>query len=342
MMNVTRIGFDIAKQVFQVHGVDVQGKVVLRKSLSRGKVVEFFAPLPACLIGLEAGGGAHYWAWELTKLGHDVKLIAPQFVAPYRKSGKAGKNDKNDAEAICEAVGRPSMRFVPIKSEDQQAVLMLHRARELAVTERTALVNQIRGLLGEFGIIVAQGRERLQKELPVLLEDAENGLPLLARQTFAELAERLRALNDRITAYDQRLQQLARESEAARRLIAVEGVGAITATAVVASVGDGKTFQNGRQFAAWLGLTPRQYSSGGKAKLGGISKRGDSYLRTLLIHGARAVLRLTAQRTDKKSRWAEAVKARPGENIAALALAAKQARILWAMLTGGEEYRLAA
>ncbi|HYQ92629.1 MAG TPA: IS110 family transposase [Candidatus Competibacteraceae bacterium] len=341
-MNVIRIGLDIAKQVFQIHGVDTHGKVVLRQSLSRGKVLAFFANLPACLIGLEAGGGAHYWGRELTRLGHEVRLIAPPLVVPYRKSGKAGKNDKNDAEAICEAVGRPSMRFVPIKSEDQQAVLMLHRARELAVTERTALVNQIRGLLGEFGIVVAQGRERLQQALPLLLEDAENGLPLLARETFAELAERLRIFDHQITAYDRRLEQLAREREPARRLMTVDGVGPITATAVVATLGDGLEFRNGRQFAAWLGLTPRQYSSGGKTKLGSISKRGNSYLRTLLIHGARAVLRLTARRTDQKSRWAEAVKARRGENIAAIALAAKHARILWAMVTHGEEYRLAA
>lgn len=327
-MNVTRIGLDIAKHVFQVHGVDRHGNVVLHKSLSRSKIAAFFANLPACLIGLEAGGGAHYWARELTRLGHQVRLLAPQWVAPYRKSGKAGKNDKNDADAICEAVGRPSMRFVPIKSEDQQAVLTVHRARDLVVAERTVLVNQIRGLLGEFGIVVAQGRERLQQILPLILEDAENGLPPLARETFAELAERLRDLNTRITAYDQRLQQQARESEPARRVMVMAGVGPITTTAVVAALGKGHEFKTGRQFAAWLGLTPRQYSSGGKTKLGGISKHGDQYLRTLLIQGARTVLRLTARRQDRISRWAEAVKGRRGPNIAAIALAAKHACIL--------------
>lgn len=338
-MNATRIGLDIAKQVFQVHGVDELGKVVLRKTLKRDQVTTFFANVPVCLIGLEAGGGSHYWARELTRLGHEVKLMAPQFVAPYRKSGKTGKND---AEAICEAVGRPNMRFVPIKSEEQQAVLMIHRARELAVSERTALVNQIRGLLGEFGVVVAQGRERFEKELPLILANLDNGLPTLARETFTELAARLWALNERISGYDRHLQHRAQESESARRLMAVEGVGPVTATAVVATVGDAHEFSTGRQFAAWLGLTPRQSSSGGKTRLGGISKRGNVYLRTLLVHGARSVLQLTESRSDRKSQWVEAVKKRRGDNIAAIALAAKHARILWAMLVRGETYQLAA
>lgn len=341
-MNVTRIGLDIAKQVFQVHGVDERDKVVLRKTLKRGQVLTFFANLPPCRIGLEAGGGSHYWARELTRLGHEVKLIAPQFVAPYRKSGKTGKNDRNDAEAICEAVGRPNLRFVPIKSEEQQAVLTIHRARELAVSERTALVNQIRGLLGEFGIVVAPGRERFEKELPMILADLENGLPVLARETLTNLAARLRAVNEQVTGYDQRLQQLARDSEPARRVMAVEGIGPVTATAVVATVGDGHEFHSSREFAAWLGLTPRQSSSGGKSRLGGITKRGNEYLRRLFIHGARSVLRLAGSRTDRKSRWAEGVKGRRGENIAAIALAAKHARILWALLTRGEAYQVAA
>lgn len=339
-MNATCIGLDIAKQVFQVHGVDEHGHVVLRKTLKRKQVLTFFANLPPCLIGVEAGGGSHYWARELTRLGHEVKLIAPQFVAPYRKSGKAGKNDQNDAEAICEAVGRPNMRFVPIKSEEQQAVLTLHRARELAVSERTALVNQIRGLLGEFGVVVASGRERFEKELPVLLADLDNGLPVLARETFTNLASRLRGLNEQVTEYDQRLQQLARGSEPVQRLMEVEGIGPVTATAVVATVGDGHEFHSGREFAAWLGLTPRQSSSGGKSRLGGITKRGNEYLRRLFIHGARSVLRLTGSRADRKSRWAEGVKGRRGDNIAAVALAAKHARIIWALVTRGEAYQV--
>lgn len=221
-MNVTRIGLDIAKQVFQVHGVDEHDNVVLRKTLKRAQVLTFFANLPPCRIGLEAGGGLHDWARELTRLGHEVKLIAPQFVAPYRKSGKTGKNDRNDAEAICEAVGRPNLRVVPIKSEEQQAVLTIHRARELAVSERTALVNQIRGLLGEFGIVVAPGWERFERELPIVLADLEKGLPVLARETLTNLAARLRAVNEHVTGYDRRLQPLARDSEPARRVMAVK------------------------------------------------------------------------------------------------------------------------
>lgn len=338
-MKLTRIGLDTAKQVFQVHGVDEHGKAVLEKQLARGRVLEFFSNLPPCLVGIEACAGTHYWARELSKLGHTVRLMAGQFVAPYRKSGK---NDANDAEAICEAVGRPTMRFVSVKSVEQQAILAVHRARSLLVEERTALVNQTRGLLGEFGITVAQGIDRLRRALPEILEDGENGLPGLARETFADLLEQLRALDVRVVHYDRRIETLAREMESARRLMAIAGIGPITATALVATVGDAKVFSHGRQFAAWLGLTPRQHSSGGKSKLGRISKRGDVYLRTLLIHGARSVLRLTAKKTDLKSRWAEGLKQRSGNNIAATALAAKHARIIWAMLARDTDYRLAA
>jgi transposase len=338
-MKIVRIGIDIAKQVLQVHGVDRRGKVVMRKQLTRGKLLPFFAQLSPCLIGMEACATAHYWARELTKLGHDVRLMAPQFVRPYRQNPK---NDSNDAEAICEAVSRPTMRFVPVKSVAQQAVLTIHRARELLVRDRTALVNQMRGLLAEYGLIGAQGIERFRQTLPRLLEDADNGLPILASDVIAELQERLRDLDQRIAAYDSRLAGLARQSDAARRLMQLEGVGAVTATAIVATIGDGTVFKNGRQFAAWLGLVPRQYSSGGKPRLGRISKRGDAYLRTLLIHGTRSVLRLTGQRTDAKSRWAEQLKQRRGSNVAAVALAAKHARIIWAMLARNQEYRTAA
>jgi transposase len=338
-MKITRIGIDLAKQVFQVHGVDRHGKVVIRKQLTRGKMRGFFAQLPSCLIGIEACASAHYWARELSQFGHTVRLIAPQFVRPYRKNPK---NDGNDAEAICEAVSRPNMRFVPVKSVAQQAVLTGHRARELWVGDRPALVNQIRGLLAEYGIVVPQGIARLRRVLPSVLEDAVNGLPVLAREGVAELQERLWALDERIATDDRRIAQLARQSEAAQRLMQLEGVGAVTATAMVATIGDGKTFKNGRQFAAWLGLVPQQYSSGGKTRLGHISKRGNVYLRTLLIHGARSVLQLTGKRTDGKSRWAEQLKQRRGTNIAAVALAAKHARIIWAMLARGQEYRRAA
>jgi transposase len=337
-MKITRIGIDLAKNVFQVHGVDQHGKTVLQKQLSRAKVEAFFAGLSPCLIGMEACAGAHYWARELAKHGHNVRLIAAQFVRPYRKNEK---NDKNDAEAICEAVGRPNMRFVPVKSVEQQAVLTIHRVRSLRVAERTALVNQIRGLLSEYGIVMAQGIARLRRELPGILEDANNNLPDLARVVFSELRLQLLALDRQIIDYDRRIAQLAARSEPAQRLMKLDGIGPLTATAIVASIQDGKCFKNGRQFTAWLGLTPRQHSSGGKARLGGISKRGDVYLRTLLIHGSRSVLLRTASRTDAKSRWVEALKARSCHNVAAVALAAKHARIIWAMLARNQAYRQA-
>lgn len=337
-MKVTTIGLDIAKNVFQIHGVDEKGKVVLRKMLKRDKVTEFFANLPPCLIGIEACGSAHHWARTLARFGHTVRLMAGQFVASYRKSGK---NDGNDAEAICEAVSRPNMRFVPVKSEEQQAVLMVHRARSLVIESRTAQVNQIRGLLAEFGIVVAQGIKKLRGQLPEILEDAENGLPALARETLAELLEQWRYLDKRVAQYDRQIAQLAAASEPAQRLMGVEGIGPLTATAVVASVGDAKVFTSGRQFAAWLGMVPRQHSSGGKFRLGAITKRGDAYLRRLLIHGARSVLASIGRRGDAKSHWAKSVQERRGANVAAVALAAKHARIVWAMLAKGEAYRVA-
>jgi transposase len=335
-MNITQVGLDIAKQVFQVHGVNEHGKPQLRKQLSRAKVLEFFAQLPPCLIGIEACGGAHYWGRQLSKLGHTVKLMAAQFVIPYRKRSK---NDANDAEAICEAVGRPNMHFVAIKSEEQQSVLMVHRARTLVVANRTAQVNQIRGLLGEFGLVVAKGVGRLRRELPGILEDAENGLPALAREVFAGLLEQFHELDVRITAYDRQIRALAEASEPARRLMKLEGVGAQSATALVASIGDPHVFKSGRSFACSLGITPRQHSSGGKERLGQITRRGDRYLRTLLVHGARAYLRVVDQKTDAKSVWARAVKERRHVNVAAVALAAKHARIAWAILARGTEYR---
>jgi transposase len=336
-MQAVRIGLDIAKSSFQVHGVDAHGKVVVRKQLSRSKVLPYFAQLPPCLVGLEACGGAPYWARELQKLGHDVRLMAVAMIHPYRTNQK---NDANDAEAICEAVSRPRTRFVPVKSEGQQAVLTVHRARELLVTERTALANQIRGVLMEYGIVIAQGIQRLRRELPEVL--TRETLPGLVREVVEELRERLLELDRRITEYDHRVEQLAKQNEATRRLMQVAGVGPITATAVVATIGQGQAFQHGRQFAAWLGLVPKQYSTGGKTVLGRITKQGNVYLRTLLIHGARAVLQFSAKRTDRKSRWVEAVRQRRGNNIAAVALAAKHARLLWALLAHGQDYQLAA
>ena len=335
-MEITRVGLDIAKRVFQVHGVDERGRAAVTKKLSRAEVLEFFAQLRPCLIGIEACGGAHYWGRELGRLGHTVKLMAAQFISPYRKSGK---NDANDAEAICEAVGRPNMRFVGIKSEEQQAVLMMHRVRTLVVANRTALVNQVRGLLGEFGIVVPVGIGRLRAQLPQILEDAENGLPTLARRILADLLQQLHHLDELVEHYERELGALAQLSEPAQRLMQINGIGPITATALVASVGDARVFKNGRQFAAWLGLTPRQYSSGGITRLGRITKRGDRYLRMLLVHGARALLRFVNRKTDARSAWAKALKERRHVNIAAVALAAKHARIIWALLAKGSEYR---
>jgi transposase len=335
MKQVKRIGIDLAKSVFQIHGVDAHENVVLRRQVRRAKLRAFFAQCPPCHIGMEACGSAHYWARELDRLGHTVRLIAPQFVTPYRKNDK---NDGNDAEAVCEALGRPTMRFVPIKDEEQQAVLCVHRARSLLVEERTALANQLRGLLAEYGLVIPQGVARLRAALPGILEDAENGLPLLAREVFADLTARLQGLDTHIATYDRRILHLARTMAAAKRLLQVEGVGPLTATALVASVGDARLFKNGRQFAAWLGLVPRQHSTGGKSRLGRITKRGDVYLRTLLVHGARSLLRQRGKKTNAKLCWAAALAERRGVNKAAVALAAKQARILWALLAHESDY----
>ena len=335
-MKITRVGFDIAKQVLQVHGVDEHGVARLRKTLTRAKVVDFFAQLLPCVVGMEACGGAHYWGREITKLGHTVKLMAAQFVIPYRKRGK---NDANDAEAICEAVGRPNMHFVAVKTEEQQSVLMVHRARSLVMANRTAQVNQIRRLLGEFGLIVPQGVAHLRKQLPQILEDAENGLPALAREVLAGLLEQFHELDRDIVQYDCKIRELAKQSEPARRLLQVESIVPMTATAIVASMGDPHVFKSGRNYAASLGLAPRQHSSGGKTCLGPITKQGDRYVRTLLIHGARAFLRMVDKKTDAKSDWARRLKERRHANVAAVALAAKHARIAWAMLAKGTEYR---
>ncbi|MEJ2646067.1 MAG: IS110 family transposase [Gammaproteobacteria bacterium] len=337
MKQIRRIGVDLAKNVFQVHGVDSHDRVVMRRALSRAKLRESFAQLPPCRVGMEACGSAHHWAREFERLGHTVRLMAPQFVSPYRKNDK---NDGNDAEAICEALGRPNMRFVPIKDAEQQALLCMHRARALLVAERTALVNQIRGLLSEYGIVVGQGVSRLRRSLPEVLEDADNGLPTLAREVFAERYSHLQGLDGRIETYDRRLSALAQQMAPARRLMQVPGVGPLTATAVVATVGDARVFRNGRQFAAWLGLVPRQHSSAGKTRLGRITKRGDAYLRTLLVHGARSVLCRPGE--DPRRRWGQALVQRRGFNKAAVALAAKQARLLWALLAHQDDYRPAA
>lgn len=336
-MKLKRIGVDLAKQVFQLHGVDSHEQVQCRKQLKRAQMLDFFRQLEPCLVAMEACGGAHYWARELIKLGHQVRLIAPQFVKPYVKSGK---NDANDAEAICEAASRPTMRFVPIKTAEQQAGQSLHRIRSRLIRARTALVNEIRGLLGEFGLVIAQrGAAAAHRLLQQSLETPDNGLPGKMRELLKELQDELFAYDERLTRFDQVLQQQARSDERCQRLLKVEGIGPISATAIVAAVGDAKQFSSARQFAAWLGLVPSQHSSGGKNQLGSISKKGDTYLRTLLIHGARSVLLACKAKTDRRSLWVQQVQCRRNTNIATVALANKNARIIWAILSKGESYQ---
>ena len=335
-MKITTVGIDLAKNVFQVHGVDEGGKVVLKKSLKRTQVVPFFANLEPCRIGLEACGGAHHWARALERLGHTVKLMAPQFVKPYVKTNK---NDAADAEAICEAVARPSMRFVPIKTHEQQAVLALHRARQGFVKARTGQANQIRGLLAEYGIVIAQGIGHIAQRLPEILEDSENGLPGVFRELLQRLGEHLKALDQQVDELDAQIQRWHRAQAASRKLAAIPGIGPLTASALVATIGDGRQFENGRQLAAWLGLVPKQCSSGGKPTPLGISKRGDVYLRTLLIHGARAVIRVAKCQSDHAGSWLARLLGRRNQNVAAVALANKNARIVWALLVHDRPFR---
>ena len=334
-MNIKRVGIDLAKQVFQVHGVDYQDKVVLRKQLRRNQLLSYFATLPPCLIGMEACGGAHHWARELQKLGHTVKLIAPQFVKPYVKSNK---NDANDAEAICEAVGRPTMRFVSVKTIAQQDLQAIHRIRSELVRQRTAKVNQIRGFLAEYGLVVGRQVATLRRALPERLEDAENGLSFDFRALLEDLRQDLIRLDERVAEMDKKVHTLADSMPATKLLQSIPGIGPISATAIVCAVGDGKQFKRGRDLAAWLGLTPRQQSSGGKDRLLGISKRGDTYLRTLLIQGAKSVLKVVDKKTDPRSLWLQNLCARKHKNIAAVALANKNARIAWALLSNETSY----
>ena len=334
-MKITTIGVDLAKTVFAIHGVDARGKAVLRKSLKRHQVLAFFGNLPPCLVGMEACGSAHHWARQLTALGHTVKLMAPQFVKPYVKTNK---NDSADAEAICEAVARPTMRFVPGKTAESQAILAVHRARQAFVKARTAQANQIRGLLSEFGLVIPQGLGRIAPQIPRILEDADNGLPDTMRPLIARLAAHLKELDRQVDELEAEIQAWHRQSDASRRLQKVPGIGPLTASALVASIGDATAFVNGRQFAAFLGLVPRQHSSGGKPTLLGISKRGDVYLRTLLIHGACAVIRASERKTDTDS-WLKRLMGRRNKNVAAVALANKNARIVWALLAHGRDYQ---
>jgi transposase len=336
-MQVTTIGLDIAKNVFQVHGVDARGRVVLRKRLARGKVLAWFANLPRSRVGLEACGGAHHWARELQALGHDARLMPPQYVKAYVKTNK---HDAADAEACCEAVQRPGMRFVPVKTKNQQATLMLHRVRDQLIGQRTATINALRGHLTEFGIVAAQ-RQAGMRSLLALIGEAEGGIPPLAREVLQTLATHLRELESKLAVLDRRLVALTRTDQTCRTLSQVPGVGPVIATAFAATVPDAGAFRSGRHLAAWLGLVPRQHSSGGKVRHLGLSKRGDGYLRRQLIHGARALVWRTPAREGKLRLWINGLRQRRPFNVAVAAVANKLARILWAMLRHGEAYRAA-
>lgn len=334
-MQIKTIGIDLAKAVFQVHGVDAHGKTVLKKQLKRTQMVEFFANLSPCLIGMEACGSAHYWARKLQAFGHTVRLMAPQFVKPYVKTNK---NDAADAEAICEAVTRPTMRFVPVKHVEQQAVLAVHRVRQGLVKARTAQANQIRGLLSEFGLVIPQGIAHISKRVPEMLDNAGDDVPGAFRELMQRMLEHFKNLDQQVGELERQIRTWHRSSALSCKLEKVPGIGPITATALVASIGDAKQFANGRQLAAWLGLVPRQHSTGGKANLLGISKRGDCYLRTLLIHGARAVILATERKLTTQG-WLVRLLDRRHKNVAAVAVANKTARIVWALLAHEREFR---
>jgi transposase len=334
-MKITTIGIDLAKLVFQIHGVDERGKVSVRRQLKRAEMSSYFVNLAPCLIGMEACGSAHYWARKLEGYGHTVKLMAPQFVKPYVKTNK---NDMADAEAICEAVGRPNMRFVAIKTVEQQAILSVHRARQGFVKARTAQSNQIRGLLSEFGIIIPMGICSVMKLIPEILEDGENGLPGTMRNLLERLTDNLKEMDRQVKELEAQIQLWHRENALSRKLAEIPGLGPITASAIIATVGDAREFKNGRQLAAWMGLVPRQHSSGGKQTLLGISKRGDTYLRTLMIHGARAVIRFAESKAEPDG-WLLKLMARRNKNVAAVALANKNTRIVWALLAHDRMFR---
>ena len=337
MSNITTVGLDLAKNVFQIHGVDADGAPVLRKRLRRSQVLGFFGGVQRCLVGMEACATAHYWARELRALGHEVRLMPPQYVKTYVKRNK---NDAADAEAICEAVGRPSMRFVPVKTVEQQSALLMHRGRELLVRQRTMLVNALRGHLAEFGLVAAQGLHKVSELIAIVRDDNDERVPDIAHQVLRVIAEQIDQLHARISTIEAQIIAWHKDNAVSQRLAAIPGIGPIIATAMTATVVKPSEFRSGREFAAWLGLVPRQNSTGGKTRLGGISKRGDSYLRRLLINGAHAVLlRSKAGKTDP---WLISLRARKHRLVVAVALANKTARIAWAIMSRGDTYRRAA
>ena len=336
-MQIVTCGVDIAKNVFQFYGTDEQENIIQRR-LKRNQLLKFFNQLDPCLVGMEACGGAHHWARELTQQGHAVKLIAPQKVKPYVQGNKT---DANDAQGIHEALLRPAMRFVSVKTVEQQDILMLHRIRAGAIKSRTALVNQIRGLLAEYGVVLPKRIENLRRRLLDVVTDQERVSPL-AQEQFYGLYEELLRLDDRIKQQDATIKQVCRSNPDCQRLLSIPGIGPLTATALLASAGDMSAFKNGREFSAWLGIVPRQSSSGDRTLLQGISKRGDSYLRTLLVHGARAVLQHAEGKGDRNSRWLKDLESRRGYNKACVAQANKTARIAWALLRHNTTYQVAA
>ncbi len=337
-MNISLIGLDIAKSVFHLVLFNRAGKELKRKMLKRNQVAQFFIQTEPCLVVMEACGSASYWATKIISLGHQVKLIAPQYVKPYVRGNK---NDYNDAKAIAEASRVADMNFVPIKTSAQQDIQMLHRIRSRLVKNRTSLSNQVRGLLAEYGIIIQKGLGNVRKKLPSIVEDAENGLSVSAREDFQILYDEFVSQDGKVVRYDKKIKQVNKANPSCQRLNKVRGVGPITATALHAMVGQAKEFKNGRHMAAWIGLVPGQHSTGGKNNLLGISKRGNNYLRGLLIHGARSVLKYSAGKDDKLSLWAESLKERRGYNKACVAMANKMARICWVILNREEEFHQA-
>ena len=336
MQTITTIGLDIAKSVFQVHGVDAQGIVILRRQLKRRHVLVFFQKLSPCLIGIEACASSHHWSRELQALGHTVRLMPPAYVKPYVKRQK---NDATDAEAICEAVTRPNMRFVATKTSEQQSCLTLHRTRHLFIRQQTSVINAIRAHLAEFGIIAPVGRRGVDQLLTVVADASDKRLPEVARACVSALGAQLRTLKAQILEFDRMIRAWYRSSEVSRRLDAIPGIGPALATALVASVADPKAFRSGRDFSAWIGLVPKQNSSGGKERLGNISKRGDRYLRSLFTTGALAVIRYAKIHGTKHRPWLTALLARRPTKVAAIALANKIARMAWAMMAKGERYK---
>ena len=339
MSEITRVGADLAKHVIQVHAVDAAGKQVTNRTLARDKFIGWCAHLPpGCMVAMEASSSAHHWARKLLVLGLDARIIAAHLVVPYRLQGKTGKNDANDAAAICEAASRPSMRFVPVKTATQQGMLCVHRLREGLKEERTACVNRIRGLLAEFGVVVAQSPKALRDVLSEVIEDASNELSGLARLVIERAQAQWRELDEHLSWCDQRIAAHLHDDAQARAATQLQGVGPVTASAVVATVGDFRQFKNGAQFGAWLGLTPKQNSSGGKNNLGGITKRGDMYLRMLLIQAAKSAVMSAHKRDDPISQWVLKLREKSGWQKAAVALANKNARILWAVMTKGVSF----